>query len=164
MDRNNFFGSSGTKLIVQFKRKRWQAERLLLQRLYFYYRWVGDQLSDAILNQALAERMHVIWETTGNSIEWTFKELSRVRRMGYRTLIVYPYVKFDLLLSRLEARKQQTGQDYASPSQIEEQVNLAKKNFEKLKRSRRVDGYMKIDNGQSHFTRAVVMQHKEKRQ
>ena len=48
------------------------------------YRKTGATFSEFILNTALLNRYNVIWETTGNSIQWSIQEIERIRRYGYK--------------------------------------------------------------------------------
>ena len=104
-------------------------KKIYKQRLYTYYRWVADQISDGILNQALAGRHNVIWETTGQSVYWTQRELNRIRSYGYQTIVVYPLVKSQELLVRAKKRALEEQQEPASDEVILSGVKEAQKNL-----------------------------------
>lgn len=79
------------------------------QRLYRYYRWVADQVADLLLNEALLQGYNVLWESTGESIAWTQREIGRIRLLGYQVLLVFPLVSEAEIMRRLHARVDQEG-------------------------------------------------------
>ncbi len=80
------------------------------QRLYFYLRWVADQISDSILNRALAGHYNVLWETTGQS-DWPAHEIGRISSYGYRTVVAYPLASTKTLIERARLRAETDGQE-----------------------------------------------------
>lgn len=74
------------------------------QDAYWKYRQTGATFSDFILNTSLLNRYNVIWETTGNSVQWSIQEIERIRSYGYKIIIVYPFVDVDQLKERVEKR------------------------------------------------------------
>ncbi len=119
------------------------AER---QRVYFQYRRVADQLSDALLNDALAQHLNVVWESTGRNRAWLVRELERWKRLGYRTVILYPLVPYEQLLERVLARERLTDQEAAPAQQIEQTYRAAQRNAIALLRSNHLDELMLFDN------------------
>jgi hypothetical protein len=108
-------------------KKAWPTDAALYtQRLVNYVRWAADQIADNILNQALAGRMNVTWETTGSKVWWIQREINRIRSYGYEAIIVYPLVKNEDLLKRAQAR---TEQEAAPPEKILKNVKDAQENL-----------------------------------
>lgn len=102
---------------------------LFRQRLYQYYRWVADQIADGVLNQALVHRFHVLWETTGESTDWTRQELARLKCAEYRTLLVFPLVSERELMDRVTQRQKTTGQVAPTADILKSQVQRAQRNL-----------------------------------
>lgn len=100
------------------------TQQIYLQRLYVYYRWIADQISDQILNLALLGRYNVRWETTGAS-DWPRHEIVRINNYKYRTIVVYPLVKTDTLIERAKQRADAVGQEAMPAEQIRKTVDLA---------------------------------------
>lgn len=63
-----------------------------------------DQLSTLILESALVKKVNVLFETTGNSIEWLKFTVEKFKRAGYRVVLLYPYVEDEILHDRLNER------------------------------------------------------------
>lgn len=102
---------------------------LYQQRLYFYYRWVADQISDGILDRALLQRLNVLWETTGERIGWIESELARINCTGYKTVLVFPLVSSENLQKRVTERAIREKQIPASKEDIARQANAAQENL-----------------------------------
>lgn len=124
--------------------------------LYFKYRRDADTISDQILNRALLERFNVAWETTGNTIAWTVREIKRIQKMGYRVTLVYPLVPADELVRRSIAREQITGQTPAPPEHIRAGARKAIQNIEKLLRY--IDCLYVYDNSGQKGKESVVVE------
>lgn len=105
---------------------------LFTQRLYQYYRWIADQVADGVLNEALTQKYHILWETTGNSIGWIEKELARINSVGYETVIVFPLVSVSTLLNRVNKRAKLEKQVGASEEEIKTQSVNAQNNLIKF--------------------------------
>ncbi len=99
------------------------------QRLYTYYRWVADQVADSILNLALLGNYNVLWETTGETITWTRREIARIRELGYIVVLVYPLVGLTELQKRLTLRAIETGQEPTPNLQMKTKVKKALENL-----------------------------------
>lgn len=116
----------------QFNKKRIneisdESEKIkAFQNNYDNFRKSYDVLSDNILNNALLNKMHISWETTGFSIGWTIKEIFRIKECGYKVIIVYPLVPIDVLLERIHKR---IGQVNAPDSSVKNTAKLAQKNI-----------------------------------
>jgi energy-coupling factor transporter ATP-binding protein EcfA2 len=102
---------------------------LYTQRLYMYYRWIADQISDSVLNLALLGRFNILWETTGETIHWTRREISRIKSLNYQVILVLPIVGEDEILARLKRRAEQTGQEAAPAKQIEHKIDQSLRNL-----------------------------------
>jgi energy-coupling factor transporter ATP-binding protein EcfA2 len=96
------------------------------QRLYRYYRWVADQVADLLLNEALLQRYNVLWESTGESVAWTQREIARIRLLGYQVLLVFPLVGKAEIMRRLHARLDQEG---APDDEMDGKITKASKNL-----------------------------------
>ena len=102
---------------------------LYTQRLYQYYRWVADQIADLILNEALTQKYHILWETTGNGISWIEREIARINALDYETVIVFPLVSVPVLLQRVTDRAMLEKQVGASEEEIKTQSRNAQNNL-----------------------------------
>lgn len=103
-----------------------------LQNLYNSYRKEADNIADVILNKALLNNFNIVWETTGNTIAWTIKEIKRIQKKGYSVIIVYPIVDPDELVLRSIRRQKKTGQTPAPPQRIINTAFSAIRNLKKL--------------------------------
>lgn len=74
------------------------------EKVYFGYRRIADRLSEDILDRALLESYHIVFETTGGNIDWTLRTIQKVREHGYVVLLVYPFVDGQKLLERIDER------------------------------------------------------------
>lgn len=108
-----------------------EKRTLYTQRLYTYYRWIADQIADGILNQALAAKYNVLWETTGAS-KWPRHEIARINEYAYRTVVVYPVVDTEELIKRVHQRAQTDQQEAAPPEVIRQIVQKAQENLLEL--------------------------------
>lgn len=77
------------------------------QRLYRYYRWVADQVADIVLDEALLQKYHVLWESTGEFVAWTKRETARIRAAGYKVVLAFPLVGEKEIMRRMHARQNQ---------------------------------------------------------
>lgn len=107
-----------------------EARDLAIQ-IYWKYRQAGNSMSDFILNTALLNRYNVIWETTGNSIQWTIREIERIRRYGYKILLVYPFVDIEELQRRVSERSKRELR-FVDPEYIQRVNIAAQRNFMEL--------------------------------
>lgn len=120
-----------------------QAE---LTKVYFKYRREnGDYLSENILHRAFVGKYNVVWETTGDSIDWALKTIQDARQEGYMILLVYPYVSEEKLLDRVKKRAQ-SGSNPRKPDseRVKKNILSAQRNFKKL--SKYVDAAFVYDN------------------
>lgn len=82
------------------------------QTVYFDIRKIVDNVSDQLLAKAAKKNCHIIWETTGNSIEWTMKVyIPFMKSIGYTIVINFPIVKIDELVRRCKNRQQEANCD-----------------------------------------------------
>lgn len=110
---------------------------IMRDNIYFKYRTIADEISEDILIKAVNENYHIVWETTGKSIDWAMKTIHYARSNGYIIFLVYPFVDRKTLLSRNETRAQQfilEGKIPRKPSDdiITSNILLAQINIEKL--------------------------------
>jgi predicted ABC-type ATPase len=107
---------------------------VLQGRLYSYFRWIADQISDMILQKAMLENYNILWETTGSSgIEYINKWITDKKTKGYTVKIIYPYVELNTLKQRVKTRAKESGQIAASDKKITTMYKAAVKNLNKLK-------------------------------
>lgn len=102
---------------------------LYAQRLYRYYRWVADQVADLLLNEALLQKYNVLWESTGESVAWTQREIARIRLLGYQVLLVFPLVGEAELMRRLRGR---LGQEATPDDEMPDKILKAAQNLRTL--------------------------------
>jgi len=106
---------------------------VLQGRLYSYFRWIADQISDMILQKAMLENYNILWETTGSSgIEYINKWITDKKTKGYTVKIIYPYVELNTLKQRVKTRAKATGQIAASDQKITTMYKAAVNNLHKL--------------------------------
>lgn len=119
-------GTLGTNYAEARKKLKSPLSR---QRLYLYYRWIADQISDTVLNLALLNRYNITWETTGEAIRWTRHEVERIRKLGYTIVLVYPMVSSETIVERLEKRAKNEGQEPAPKGVMANKINSALENL-----------------------------------
>lgn len=127
------------------------------QRLYSYYRWVADQVSDMILHKAMLKNLDIKWETAGGSNVTYLKFFIEDKiNSGYEVKIIYPVVSLDKLKRRVRARKDQEG---ASDEKIESMVIAAQQGINQLKNyfvtNKKVDIIM-LDNNQDNIRMSMT--------
>lgn len=118
-----------------------------LTHTYFKYRReYGDFMSESILRRALIEKYNVIWETTGNNIDWAIKTIeTEAKSSGYYVVLVYPFVSEDELVKRVKLRAQNSDNPRKPDERrIRSNVKAAQENFEEL--SRHVDKVLVYNN------------------
>ena len=81
------------------------------RRIYARYReGAADFLFDTILDRAMLGRFHIVYETTGSNIGSKLMEMDQARRLGYRTVILYPFITPDISWKRIAERRKTTGE------------------------------------------------------
>jgi len=115
-------------------------------RLYTAYRFVADQISDAVLWKAAARRMNIYYETTGWSVAWTNHMIEQMRGLGYRTVVVYPATRTAALLRRLRERAEQSGRVPKPDEGVLQTVEAAVANLEELTLRPAEDALLVLDN------------------
>lgn len=103
------------------------------QKLYSTYRHFADQISDQILYKAAAERWNIYWETTGWSNGYVIDVSKMLKKMGYRTICVYPYVFEKDILKRARQRAIDEGQTPKPDEGIKTVIGKSLENVLKLK-------------------------------
>ena len=100
------------------------------QEQYKKYRVKADELSDYTLNKGLEEGKHILWETTGNSVDWTISTyIPLAKKHGYKIVISFPIVKYATIKSRCENRAQAAN---CSTDYLTGMRNNSYKNFKKI--------------------------------
>lgn len=103
------------------------------QRLYSYYRWVADQVSDMLLYKAMLNEYDIKWETAGGQNTTYLQSFIQDKiDKGYAVIIIYPRVSFDKLKVRIQKRQERTGQEAATPEKIQEMITNAEKGIQEL--------------------------------
>ena len=98
------------------------------QEKYWKLRDKGNALSDIVLYKALENSENIMWETTGNTINWSLDvTIPIVRAYGYVVVIVYPVAELETLVLRCKARAQAANCD-----KINEIKQNSDNNFKKL--------------------------------
>lgn len=132
-----------------------------LNNLYFEYRnTYGDVISDAIFYQALTTKRHIIFETTGNSIDYTIRVINLAKSVGYFTCVIYPYVEGHTLLQRLTDRENQEIQQKGYARKVDRaslasQIENAQRNFVKV--SKACDASHMYNNTVSGIGKTLMM-------
>lgn len=99
---------------------------------YFNIRSLSDPYSDTLLNYGLTLRYNILWETTGNSTTWMMKEISRVKELGYKTVLYYPLVQLNTIVERNKLRQKKTGQLSVQKEEHEKMMINAIQNITKI--------------------------------
>lgn len=123
-------------------------------KAYWKYRQTAATFSDFLLNTALLNRYNVIWETTGADISWSVKEIERIRRYGYKIIIVYPFVDTENLKERVEKRGWATLR-FADADFVQRVSVNAQKNFANIA-AHADEGYIYNNNTATPDWKAMV--------
>lgn len=109
---------------------------------YKKYRKDADEMSDAQLKESLEKGLNIIWETTGNSIDWTINTyIPLVKSHGYQIVLSLPIVKLNKIIKRCSMRKQAANCTYKYLNEVR---NNSYTNFKTL--SKYCDVVMIYDN------------------
>jgi hypothetical protein len=104
------------------------------QRLYSYYRWVADQLSDLILTTAIVDKHNIKWETSGGvNINYLKTWIDHKTKQNYRVVVIYPYVSRDNLIERIREREKKTQQTGAPTEKIDSMITTSVTKFDQLR-------------------------------
>lgn len=77
------------------------------QQTYWSFRKQADTISDAVLHNALEKGDHIMWETTGNSVEWTIDNvIPLVRKHQYQIVLAFPFSTLTTMQKRCKSRAQ----------------------------------------------------------
>jgi predicted ABC-type ATPase len=76
----------------------------LLQNKYFACRNEVDDLSTSLFEAAIHYKYNIVYETTGNSIDWLIADMEKLRSNGYLIILAFPLVPYQVLQSRIEQR------------------------------------------------------------
>lgn len=129
-----------------------------LTKVYFKYRRsTGDFMSESVLNRAFVGKYHVVWETTGDNIDWALKTIQLARQQGYMVFLVYPFVSEKQLLKRV-AKRAKTSDNPRKPDagRVKKNIITAQKNFITI--SKYVDKSFVYDNDGNVDDLDVVIQ------
>ncbi len=105
------------------------------QEQYMYYRKRkdainADEISDNQLHESLQDGKNIIWETTGNNIEWIINTyIPLIRKYDYKIILSLPIVQLETIIKRCNLRKQAAN---CSKDYLEKVRNNSYKNFEYL--------------------------------
>lgn len=128
-----------------------------LTSVYFKYRRsAGDVLSDAVLHRAFVGRYNIVWETTGDNVDWAVKTVLEAKAQGYAVVMVYPYVSEANLLRRVDARAR-SGDNPRRPDEkrVRDNVVNAQRNLARM--STVVDRVFVYDNDGRREELAVMV-------
>ena len=110
--------------------------KLYIQRLYSYYRWVADQVSDLILTTAINENYSIKWETSGGvNMNYLKSWINHKIKQEYHVVVVYPYVEQSNLITRIRKREQNTQQTGAPEEKIINMISTSVYKFDQLKKT-----------------------------
>lgn len=94
----------------------------------------AEKFSDDIMWNYIKQYMNIIWETTGNTMEWTIRTINLLKKRNphYRITVVYPLVNSETLVLRTQKRQAETGQAAAPAERILKNVQNASNNLQKI--------------------------------
>ena len=108
--------------------------KVYTQRLYNYYRWVADQLSDLILTTAIIEKHNLKWETSGGvNLNYLKTWIDHKTKHNYQVIVIYPYVSRENLIKRIREREKKTQQTGAPEEKIDSMITTSITKFNQLK-------------------------------
>eukprot|EP00164_Ancoracysta_twista_P004546 GFYU01006132.1.p1 GENE.GFYU01006132.1~~GFYU01006132.1.p1 ORF type:complete len:364 (-),score=38.99 GFYU01006132.1:4-1095(-) len=87
--------------------------------LYYAIRDIVEPYLDSVLSSAIANRQHIVWETTGNGVGWVHRVVENAHKNGYDVTVVYPLVDLDNLEARATSRASGGGQTAVSREYIQ---------------------------------------------
>jgi len=99
--------------------------------VYFDCRNQVEPLSSYVLDKCISENYNIIYETTGNSVQWMLGDVSKMRSNGYHVILLFPFVLWDTLQMRLKSRNQNS-QRKVNMKYAEINYNNAMNNFFKV--------------------------------
>ena len=101
----------------------------ITQKDYWELRQIADGISNDVMKKAKLQRVHIIWETTGNSIEWTLGAYIPLFNKDYKIALTMPMVELGTIIARCKNREQAANCDekYIRPLR-----NSANSNFQKV--------------------------------
>jgi len=77
------------------------------QNLYKKFRQNADKISDDMLLSAIKTNKHIIWETTGNSIDWTIDVyIKLLKKYNYVIVLILPILSLTTQVNRCSNRQQ----------------------------------------------------------
>lgn len=89
----------------------------------------GNDVYDELLVKAFRNHYHVVFETTGGSLDWFARVILFATKAGYRTVAVWPYVDdVNELKKRVTTRGKETGR-FVPDQVVHSMYASAKKNF-----------------------------------
>jgi hypothetical protein len=124
------------------------------QKLYSTFRYFADQISDQILYKAAAERWNIYWETTGWNNDYVIHFSHMMKKMGYKTICVYPYVYEKDILDRAKQRAIKEGQTPKPDSGIITVIGKSLHNLLKLRKH--VDEIIFVNNNNKKHKEEIV--------
>jgi len=118
------------KAIVDQQLDEKEQQRKLTDVYFKYRKNYGDAVSDGVLYKSFAQKFNVVWETTGNSIEYAIKTIMEARKNGYIIFLIYPFVEVENLKQRTKKRARNSedprlpDEDFIASSFIRAQRNF----------------------------------------
>jgi hypothetical protein len=99
---------------------------------YLKYKNSGaDNISTLLLLYSLKNNLNIIYETTGNNIDWTLKTVIPIIPTNYSLIIIYPLVSENILLKRSCERGKKIGR-FPENNVIKNTIINAQNNLLKL--------------------------------
>lgn len=110
------------------------SNKCFAQNFYWRARLQIDDLSDAIMEEALRKGYNVLMEMTGRRLDhkWFREFVNQVRQHHYRVVVAYPVVAIHKLVDRVQARQKKMGQEAAPDEKVREAAVMAADNLPKL--------------------------------
>ena len=112
----------------------------------------GDDISNKLLEESLKARKNIIYEGTGrnSSIDWLLNVCDRAKKEKYDVIIIFPFVKLDILKERVKKRYGKISSS-KEPRLIDDNLltstfQESHNNFEKIANYYNTDRVFVIDN------------------
>jgi len=99
---------------------------------YWDFRKKYDSASNMMIDMGIISKLHILIETTGKTITYIIKQIEKIKKFGYNIIILYPYVKKEILIDRINKRITNKTQITIKPDEIEEYKIKAEKNINYL--------------------------------
>lgn len=125
------------------------CDELTQHEVWNIFRPISNEISDNILLNCIKKQNNIIWETTGNSIEWTKKlYIPLLKKYNYDIIIVITIVTLDNAIIRCKNRKQAANCDL-----IQKVRPIIYDNFNKL--TKKANRVIIFDNNEHNMSKIV---------